>query len=403
MTGRIAHRTVPVVAAPPATTGMSGSRRAGRRMGERRRRRRTVAAEELPDPLRDRDEGTPMRSAARTLATPASSRARPWSRARGRLARLLTLATALGLTLGLVGLLPASASAAYPAPGVVTGDVVVHDPSMVRTPEGEYLLYSTHGGLEARASDDRTAFERVGSAFPSPPAWWSEYSPEQDPWAPDISYHNGTYWMYYAVSSFGSNHSAIGLATSGTGQPGSWTDQGVVYATDTDDDHNAIDPNLLVDGDDWYLSFGSFWTGIKMIRVDPATGKRLGDEFHHLASRESTAVEAPQIVKQGDYYYLFVSFDTCCSGTDSTYNVRVGRSTSPTGPYVDADGVPMTEGGGTAVLETHDRVIGPGGQSVLRDEDGDLLVYHYYDGDDNGTPKLGLNLIDWSSGWPVLY
>ena len=340
-----------------------------------------------------------------TARRPRGGRVTTGLRRLGRRARrrLLALGTALGTALGLALLVPGDASAAYPGPGVVTGDVVVHDPSMVRTPEGEYLLYSTHNGLEARSSTDRTAFTRVGSAFASPPAWWAEYSTEQDPWAPDISYHNGTYWLYYAVSSFGSNHSAIGLATSATGQPGSWTDRGVVYATDTGDDHNAIDPNLFVDGDDWYLTFGSFWTGIKMIRIDPATGKRLGDDLYSLASRDSTAVEAPSLVKRGGYYYLFVSFDRCCAGTDSTYSVRVGRATSPTGPFVDADGTPMTRGGGTPVLETHDRVVGPGGQSLIQDVDGDLLVYHYYDRDDGGTPKLGLNLVDWSSGWPVVY
>lgn len=74
-----------------------------------------------------------------------------------------------------------------------------------------------------------------------------------------------------------------------------------------------------------------------------------------------------------------------------------------TGPYKDRNGVSMLSNGGTPVLESHGRYIGPGGQSVLADSDGDLLVYHYYDGQDNGTPKLGVNLLNWSSGWPVAY
>lgn len=305
----------------------------------------------------------------------------------------------------LLALLPSSA-AAYPNPGVVTGDVVVHDPSMVRTPSG-YVLYSTHGGLEARTSTDRTHFTRSGSAFTSPPTWWSGYSADRDPWAPDISRHNGTYWLYYAVSSFGSNHSAIGLATSPTGRPGSWTDRGIVHSTDTGDNHNAIDPNLLVDSDGtWWLSFGSYWTGIKMVRLDPATGKLHSDRtLHSLATRpdEPYAVEAPQIVEREGYYYLFASYDRCCAGTDSTYKIKVGRSTSPTGPYTDRNGVRMTDGGGTPVLETHGRYIGPGGQSVMRDSDGHVLVHHYYDRDDGGTPKLGINLLSWSGGWPKAY
>ncbi len=81
----------------------------------------------------------------------------------------------------------------------------------------------------------------------------------------------------------------------------------------------------------------------------------------------------------------------------------MGRATSVTGPYYDRNGVSMMNNGGTPVLESHGSVIGPGGQSILKDVDGDLLVYHYYDANDNGTPKLGLNLLDWSSGWPVAY
>ncbi len=307
----------------------------------------------------------------------------------------------------LLALLPTAASA-YPNPGVVNGDIVVHDPSMMRTPSGQYLLYSTHNGLELRTSSDRTAFSRSGSAFSSAPSWWSKYTSGTDAWAPDVSYHNGTYWLYYAVSSFGSNTSAIGLATSSTGQAGSWSDKGTVYTSTSSSDYNAIDPNLFVNDDgSWWLSFGSWWTGIKMIRIDSSTGKQSGSDStrYSLASRPTgtKAIEGPGIVKHGSYYYLFASYDTCCAGTSSTYKIKVGRSSSVTGPYTDQSGVAMMNNGGTPVLESHGRYIGPGGQSVLHDSDGDLLVYHYYDGNDNGTPKLGVNLLDWGSGWPLAY
>ncbi|TMR32170.1 arabinan endo-1,5-alpha-L-arabinosidase [Nonomuraea zeae] len=299
-------------------------------------------------------------------------------------------------------------SLAYPDPGRVTGDVVVHDPTMIRTSSG-YVVYSTHGYLEARTSTDRINFTRAGSAFGSPPSWWRTYSPGNDPWAPDVSQQGGRYLMYYAVSSFGSNNSAIGLATSSTGRPGSWSDQGIVYATSTSSDHNAIDPSLLVDSSGrWWLSFGSYWTGIRMIRLNPSTGKQLSSDqtLYHLATRPDApyAVEAPAIVRHGSYYYLFASYDRCCAGTDSTYKIKVGRSSSPTGPYTDRSGRSMLSGGGTLVLETHGRFIGPGGQSILHDSDGDLLVYHYYDGAAGGTPKLGINLLGWdSAGWPYVY
>ncbi|MBV1937037.1 arabinan endo-1,5-alpha-L-arabinosidase [Streptomyces sp. BV286] len=305
----------------------------------------------------------------------------------------------------LLALVPGTASA-YPNPGTVTGATVVHDPTMIRTPTGQYLLYATGGGLTHRTSGNRTAFAAGADAFRTKPGWWSQYGTEA--WAPDISYHGGRYLMYYAVSTFGSNRSAIGLATSTTGLPGSWSDRGTVHTSTTSSDHNAIDPNLFVDDDGkWWLSFGSWWTGIKLIRLDPSTGKQLASDTvrRSIASRPTgtKAVEAPTIVKRGGHYYLFASYDTCCAGAGSTYKVKVGRATSVTGPYHDKNGVAMTNNGGTPVLESHGRYIGPGGQSILADSDGDLIVYHYYDGQDNGTPRLGINLLNWSSGWPVAY
>ncbi|MDX2936774.1 arabinan endo-1,5-alpha-L-arabinosidase [Streptomyces ipomoeae] len=306
----------------------------------------------------------------------------------------------------LLALTPIAASA-YPNPGTVTGSTVVHDPTMVRTSTGRYLLYATGGGLAYRTSTDRIAFSAGGDAFSARPSWWSSYG-TTEAWAPDISYQGGKYLMYYAVSTFGSNTSAIGLAGSTTGLPGSWTDYGIVYSSTASSDYNAIDPNLFVDDNGtWWLSFGSWWTGLKMIQINPSTGKQLSSNTtrYSLASRPTgtKAVEAPFIVKRGGFYYLFASYDTCCAGTSSTYKVKVGRATSVTGPYYDKNGVALMNNGGTPVLESHGRYIGPGGQSILKDADGDLIVYHYYDGNDNGRPKLGINLLNWSSGWPVAY
>ncbi|GAA2269951.1 arabinan endo-1,5-alpha-L-arabinosidase [Streptomyces hawaiiensis] len=307
----------------------------------------------------------------------------------------------------LLALIPGTASA-YPNPGRVTGDVVTHDPSMIRTSSGQYLLYATGGGIANKTSGDRTAFRNGADAFSSRPSWWRNYSSVPEAWAPDISYQGGKYLMYYSVSTFGSKISAIGLATSSTGRPGSWTDQGTVYTSNSSSNFNAIDPNLFVNDDGkWWLSFGSWSTGIKMIQIDPATGKQLSSHTtrYSLASRPTgtEAVEAPFIVKRGGYYYLFASYDTCCNGTGSTYKVKVGRASGVTGPYRDKNGVDLMNNGGTPVLESHGNVIGPGGQSILKDTDGDLIVYHYYDGNAGGTPKLGINLLDWSSGWPVAH
>ncbi|MEU0276012.1 arabinan endo-1,5-alpha-L-arabinosidase [Streptomyces sp. NPDC006307] len=294
--------------------------------------------------------------------------------------------------------------------GAVTGDIEVHDPSAIRLEDGTYVVYSTHNGIEARTSTDGVHWKRAGSAFRSLPAWWRAYSAESDPWAPEVLHRGGTYWLYYAVSSFGSNHSAIGLATSPTGLPGTWEDGGVVFSSTTTDDYNAIDPGVVEGGGRLWMSFGSHWTGIRMVELDRRTGTvKPGAPVHHLATRPDApyAVEAPSLVKRGAYYYLFVSYDRCCAGTDSTYNIRVGRATSPTGPYTDRDGTPMTEGGGELLLASQGRYVGPGGQSVLRDRGGragrDVLVHHYYDAEDGGVPKLALRTLRWDdAGWPAV-
>jgi arabinan endo-1,5-alpha-L-arabinosidase len=303
------------------------------------------------------------------------------------------------------GTSPATA-AEYPNPAPVTGDTRVHDPAIVKTPAGTYIIASTGNNLELRTSTDRVNWRRTGSVWPAGAPWTLTFTRGSTSlWAPDISYRNGQYYLYYSASTFGSNNSAIFLATSPTANPGSWTDRGIVHQTSTASNYNAIDPNLVVDPSGrWWMTFGSFWSGIKMIRIDPATGKQHGGDrtLYSLATRPLSvegSVEAPVIVYRGGFYYLFVSFDFCCRGTDSTYRVMVGRSTSITGPYTDRSGVPMINGGGTEILATHGNIVGPGHQALITDVDGWVMAYHYY------TPtgsRLGINHVDWSGGWPSL-
>lgn len=300
-----------------------------------------------------------------------------------------------------------AAGNAYPDPAPLSGDATVHDPSMIQKPDGTYLVFGTHGGLEMRSSADGKSFSYVGHAFSSVPGWTTIYSPAQDLWAPDISYRNGKYWLYYAASGFGSNLSAIGLATSDSAAPSSFVDQGTVYSSDSRSVYNAIDPGLFVDGSgQWWLVFGSWSIGISIIHIDPATGKQASwSQTRMLVAQRpaSPAIEGAYVYPHGGYYYLFASFDTCCAGTNSTYHIAVGRSTSPTGPYSDRGGIPMTSGGGTILLGTHGRYIGPGGETVMHDENGDFLVYHYYDAYANGSPALGISKLGWdAAGWPYL-
>lgn len=308
----------------------------------------------------------------------------------------------------LLAFLPNAAQAAesYPDPRPISGQQIIHDPTVLRLKSGQYVAYSTGGVIGARLSTDLKHWDDAGNAFAEPPSWWYEYNDTGDPWAPDISYRAGRYWLYYAVSSWGTNHSAIGVATSRSGLPGTWTDHGKVFTSETTDTWNAIDPALIrADGRLW-MSFGSYWTGIRMVELNPFTGKALPNApVHHLATRPDApyAVEGPYIVKHGRFHYLFASYDACCSGVNSTYKIKVGRSASVTGPYLDSTGKPMLEGGGDLVLEGHGRYVGTGGQSVFQNRGRDMLAYHYYDAEDEGTPKLGLNQLRWTStGWPVV-
>jgi arabinan endo-1,5-alpha-L-arabinosidase len=277
--------------------------------------------------------------------------------------------------------------------------------------------------LPIRCSDDLHKWARCGEVFPSIPQWIQEMSPKtSELWAPDISYFDGQYHLYYAFSAFGKNTSGIALATNETLDRMSpkykWVDHGLVLRSFVEDDFNAIDPNLVIDkkGDAW-LSFGSFWSGIKMRKLDRKTGllSTTDTKLYSLASRaktvearprnpdlppDSEAVEAPFVFHHGGYYYLFVSWDLCCRGTKSTYRTMVGRSKSVTGPYVDREGHSMAEGGGSPFLVANTTWIGPGGESLLHLEHEDLIVFHAYSAV-NGRPSLHISTLGWKDGWPV--
>ncbi|KAK0487273.1 secreted arabinase [Armillaria novae-zelandiae] len=275
-------------------------------------------------------------------------------------------------------------------PGVVTGNTAVHDPTMCKDNSGKYFVFSTGVGLEIRTSPDRVAFTFMGLVWPNGASWTDPFTLTSNGHCTLGSGLLLREWhfsckllrlsvLYYAASSFGSQNSAIFYTTSSTGLPGSFTNHGLVTTTSSSNNYNAIDPNLLVDGSKWYLSLGSFWTGIKVESVSPSTGLSTSS-VTSIAQRTANggAIEASVIYKHGSFYYLFTSWDLCCRGTSSTYNIRVGRSTSPTSGFVDQAGVALTSGGGTLVLGTHGSIVGPGGQDLMDDVDGPILVYHYY-------------------------
>lgn len=290
----------------------------------------------------------------------------------------------------------------------------IHDPVIIKA-EDRYYVFCTGMGIPIRQSSDLVSWEIPfpPTVFAQIPAWAREMIPNQnDIWAPDISYYNDKYHLYYAVSTFGENRSVIGLATNTTLDPEAedfeWVDEGLVLESVRSNDYNCIDANLVLDtdGNPW-LAFGSFWSGIKMRRLDYATGKPSAeDETLYALARRSVnygAVEAPFIIRKGDFYYLFVSFDFCCRGADSTYHVRVGRSENVIGPYVDHDGIEMLNGGGTQVTFPTERWRGPGHNSILQENGVEYIVYHSYDAESQGVPTLRIDPLVWDEdGWPSI-
>lgn len=290
----------------------------------------------------------------------------------------------------------------------LTGNLGTHDP-MVLSADGKFYLFATGDNLAAKVSSDLSSWQGAPEPLPSAarPAWLAQQVPGvSNLWAPDAAFFGGQYHLYYSASTFGSNRSCIGHLTRASLTEGSWMDRGSVLCSNvsTEDDYNAIDPNVIVDqaGTPW-LSFGSFWSGIKLIKLNQS-GARDGTSLVALASRPSAsgALEAPFLVRRCGYYYLFVSWDKCCSGVDSTYNIRVGRSASLTEPFVDRDGKQMLQGGGTLVLQGGSRYKGPGHNAVLFTDKASYNVYHAYDADNNGAPTLRIAELAWDAqGWPV--
>lgn len=306
--------------------------------------------------------------------------------------------------------------------GAQDTDIRVHDPVMIKERETFYL-FSTGKGISVFASTDMQSWTKQPAVFENPPQWTKETVLDFKGhfWAPDISYFDGQYYLYYSVSSFAKNTSAIGLVTNTTLDASDpdyqWQDQGmIIQSVPNRDLWNAIDPNLIVDDEGYpWLSFGSFWQGLKLVKLVPnrtkiaepqewvTIAKRSRTEFLDDKDPGDAALEAPFIFKKDSMYYLFVSWDYCCRGAESTYKIVVGRSDKVTGPYLDKEGQSMATGGGTLVLEGDKNWAGLGHNSAYTFDQKDYLVFHAYDLNDGGKPKLKIAEINWDKqGWPVV-
>lgn len=289
-------------------------------------------------------------------------------------------------------------------------DVGVHDPSSFVKCGSEYWFFSTGTGVSSWRSNDLQSWQRGPQVFPNIQDWVTDVVPGQRGhlWAPDVLQFGDRYLLYYSVSSFGRNTSAIALASTPTLNPDDpafgWTDHGIVIQSSGNDDFNAIDPAVVrTESGELWMSFGSFWSGLKLIKLDPQSGKRSADDATLYSIASYRQIEAPHIYEHDGWFYLFVNWGKCCSGVDSTYNIRVGRSRAITGPYLDKDGVDLASGGGTLLLGSEGPFIGPGHANVAREGNRFLFSCHYYDGTERGRSMLSIQELSWSKdGWPLL-
>jgi len=289
------------------------------------------------------------------------------------------------------------------------GEITVHDPSTVTLHAGRYYTYGTGNGLPILTSDDGWTWQRRGSLMAALPGG----KPGADvlarggdnTWAPDVIHIGDKFFVYYSAPGT-QPKSAIGLLVGRTLDPDSpdykWEDGGPVVWSDGVEDSNAIDPGVLLgpDGRLW-LTYGSYFGYIRLVELDPKTGKRLHPDKPPLNIAINS--EASILIHRDGWYYLLVTHGSCCQGANSTYNIRMGRARKVTGPYLDNMGVDMIEGGGKLFAASRGRHIGPGhfglldlGQGVQK-----FSLHYEADLDRGGISVLDIRPLLWRDGWPV--
>lgn len=296
---------------------------------------------------------------------------------------------------------------------------LAHDPAIFKDPEsGYYYAYCTH--YKFYRSKDMITWENMGKLMEAPPEDAVEWTHSKDMWAPDIMKVGKEYRLYCSNSSFGVQQSVIFLAVADHPE-GPFIPRGTVLKTNDTSPVNGIDANLVVEEETGtpYMVYGSFWGGCHILKLDMETGLAAEEGIGTCLARRpkfmDTAVEGPYIRynKETGYYYLFVSYGSL----NSDYNIRVGRSKTITGPYLDHNGRDMRDmddidnriGFMPACgyhFEGDTAYMGPGHNSVLCDDDGRwYLICHIREANFH-HPEISLmhiyQMFFTKEGWPVL-
>ena len=296
----------------------------------------------------------------------------------------------------------------HPRAAFTTDTPMVHDPVMANE-DSTYHIFATGMGIQQMTSKDRKNW----TVLPDPvmtviPKWTRDSVPgfRHHVWAPDVIKWHNRWWLAYSCSTFGKNGSAIGLLSSTSLSSSLWEDEGcIVTSREGRDNWNAIDPNFVIDDNDQpWLVWGSFWDGIQpdakaALPVNPNPPKNPTSDF-----AGPNAIEAPFILKHDGWYFLFVSWDYCCQGSKSTYQVAVGRSKTVEGPYYDPQGIDMRYGGGKLFLKGDKKAYEAAGHCAAYTIDGqDIFICHGYSIAHKGASILIQCPIQWTAdGWPQI-
>ena len=272
-----------------------------------------------------------------------------------------------------------------------SGAPYIHDPSSVVECDGKYYTFGTGGG--GLISDDGWNW-RSGGVRPGGGV------------APDAIKIGDRYLVVYAASDRSSNlryHSRVYAMWNKTLDPDSpdfgYTEPVDIGGSNGYEDCDGIDPGLMMgpDGRLW-LVYGTYFGYLRIVELSPESAEPVGDPVDVALS-----CEAGEMMYNDGWYYLLATHGTCCSGVNSTYEIIVGRSKSPTGPYVDNVGRDMIHGGGKLLLASEPRRIGAGhfGRFIVS-EGVEKMSFHFEgDLDRSGRSVLAMRPLMWKNGWPV--
>jgi arabinan endo-1,5-alpha-L-arabinosidase len=291
------------------------------------------------------------------------------------------------------------------------GDIRTHDPVMIK--EGNtYYVFQTGPGVGVKTSKDRMTWKRDSSVFSRNqiPAWFKNDIPDQkgDVWAPDISYRDGKYHLYYSVSAWMNFNSSVGYASNVTLDRNDpkykWEDHGqVISYKNGGEGVNVIDPNVFVDRDGkLWLIYGSYKAGLRMVELNRKTGM-LKKDPPPLYTITTSLGEGSFLIKGPEYYYIFASRGRCCAGMNSTYQIVMGRSKSVTGPYLNKEGKSWVDNNYSLFLAGDSTAPGKGHNGFFTEHDTTFVVYHAYTRAAAGASLLNIKpLYMDEQGWPTM-